>query len=96
MNKDVCHVMLKKSLLTLFPLIFCFFLVCGVNNVAQATGGDDQQIGFSDEAGPFPRLEVDSLHQDYGEVIRGEKIVHSFILRNQGEGDLIIKKAKPG
>ncbi|MEA2084158.1 MAG: hypothetical protein U9O82_07960 [Thermodesulfobacteriota bacterium] len=88
--------MLKKFFLTIFFLIFCFVPVYGSNNGAQATGGDNKETGITEETGQSPRLEVDSLHQDYGEVIKGEKIVHSFIIRNQGEGELIIKKAKPG
>ncbi|MEA1934882.1 MAG: hypothetical protein U9N60_10730 [Thermodesulfobacteriota bacterium] len=86
----------KKNLLTVFFFLCCFFLVSGAGNVAQATGGDNKKIGITEEAGRFPRLEVNSLQQDYGEVTKGEKIVHSFIIRNQGEGELIIKKAKPG
>ncbi len=88
----------NKNLLTVFFFLCCFFLVSGAGNAAQATGGDNKnkEIGITDEAGQFPRLEVDSLQQDYGEVTKGEKIVHSFIIRNKGEGDLIIKKAKPG
>ena len=86
----------KKSLLTVFFFLCCFFLVSGAGNGAQATGGDNKEIGITEEASRFPRLEVDSLEQDYGEVTKGEKIVHSFIIRNQGEGELIIKKAKPG
>ena len=86
----------KKNLLTVFFFLFCFVLVYGVGNGAQEIGGNNKKIGITEEAGQFPRLEVDSLQQDYGEVTKGEKIVHSFIIRNQGEGELIIKKAKPG
>ncbi len=90
------YIMPNKNLLTVFFFLCCFFLVSGAGNAAQATEGDNKEIGITEEAGQFPRLEVDSLQHDYGEVTKGEKIVHSFIIRNQGEGELIIKKAKPG
>ena len=44
---------------------------------------------------PAPKLVVDSMVYDYGEVIRGETIIHTFVIRNKGKADLIIKKAQP-
>lgn len=47
-------------------------------------------------AQPKPKLVVDSAFHDYGEVLRGEKVSHSFVIKNEGEATLIIKDAKPG
>jgi len=47
-------------------------------------------------AQPRPKIVVDSVLHNYGEVMRGEKVSHAFVIKNQGKGTLIIKKAKPG
>jgi len=44
---------------------------------------------------PVPELVVDSTLYNYGEVIRGKKISHAFILKNNGNADLIIEEASP-
>jgi len=46
-------------------------------------------------ARPLPELAIDSTLYNYGEVFRGKKISHAFILKNRGKGDLIIEKALP-
>lgn len=46
-------------------------------------------------ASPVPELAVDSTLHNYGEVIRGKKISHAFILKNNGNADLIIEEAYP-
>jgi hypothetical protein len=43
-----------------------------------------------------PRLEVEAETIDLGEVIRGEVVVASFVIRNTGGETLRILKAKPG
>lgn len=47
-------------------------------------------------AQPKPKIVVDSPFHNYGEVLRGEKVSHAFIIKNQGGATLIIKNAKPG
>jgi len=45
--------------------------------------------------GPIGRIEVDSRDHDFGEAMEGEILVHTFRLRNVGEGGLTISQAKP-
>lgn len=47
-------------------------------------------------AQPKPKIVVDSAFHNYGEVLRGEKVSHAFVIKNQGKAILIIKNAKPG
>jgi len=47
-------------------------------------------------AQPKPKIVVDSPFHNYGEVLRGEKVSHAFVIKNQGKATLIIKNAKPG
>jgi hypothetical protein len=42
-----------------------------------------------------PKLLVSEEKWDFGKVTRGEKPTHIFIVKNGGEGDLIIKGVKP-
>ena len=45
--------------------------------------------------GPQPRILVSEEEWDFGKVTRGEKPTHIFIVKNEGEGDLIITRVKP-
>jgi hypothetical protein len=47
-------------------------------------------------AQPKPKIVVDAPFHNYGEVMRGEKVSHAFVMKNRGTADLIIKGAKPG
>jgi hypothetical protein len=47
-------------------------------------------------AQPKPKIVVDSPFHNYGEVLRGEKVSHAFVIKNKGGTNLIIKSAKPG
>ena len=67
-----------------FALFFCLVISLTCFGKLSATDTD-----------LLPKLVVDSTTHNYGEVIRGEKISHAFLIRNMGKGDLIIKKAKP-
>lgn len=45
-------------------------------------------------SGPQPRILVSEEEWDFGKVIQGEKPTHIFIVKNGGEGDLIIESLK--
>ena len=45
--------------------------------------------------GKLPLLKVDFDVFDAGEVWNGEKIRHTFLLKNNGEGNLEIKRVSP-
>lgn len=45
-------------------------------------------------SGPQPRILVSEEEWDFGKVIQGEKPTHIFIVKNEGEGDLIIEGVK--
>jgi hypothetical protein len=46
------------------------------------------------DGGPPPRLESDSYKAEFGEVYRGEKLHHTFKLKNTGEGDLQLQEIR--
>ena len=45
-------------------------------------------------SGPQPRILVSEEEWDFGKVTRGEKPTHIFVVKNGGEGDLIIDSLK--
>lgn len=49
---------------------------------------------IQNNSGPQPRILVSEEEWDFGKVIQGEKPTHIFIVKNGGEGDLIIEGVK--
>jgi len=45
-------------------------------------------------SGPKPRILISEEEWDFGKVTQGEKPTHIFIVKNGGEGDLIIESLK--
>jgi hypothetical protein len=45
-------------------------------------------------SGPQPRIIVSEEEWDFGKVTQGEKPTHIFMVKNEGEGDLIIDSLK--
>ena len=59
-------------------------------NTTQNNSSNATQNNF----GPQPRILVSEEEWDFGKVTRGEKPTHIFIVKNGGEGDLIIDRLK--
>jgi hypothetical protein len=49
---------------------------------------------IQNNSGLQPRILVSEEEWDFGKVIQGEKPTHIFIVKNEGEGDLIIEGVK--
>ena len=52
--------------------------------------------GKQAEQSAEPKLVVSSFTHDFGEIKAGTPLTHSFIIKNQGKADLIIKNVAPG
>ena len=74
-----------KTLLNLFALIFLVFYGYSVG----ATEKDAK-------AKEGPSLVIVRPTFEAGKVLEGEEIVHTFVIRNKGIKDLVIKNVKPG
>ena len=59
-----------------------------------ATAQNNPSSATQDNAGPQPRILVSEEEWNFGKVIRGEKPTHIFMVKNEGEGDLIIDSLK--
>jgi hypothetical protein len=47
-------------------------------------------------AGPAPKMVIDSLTHDFGELVGGPPLRHVFKVKNEGKGALEIKSVVPG
>ena len=43
-----------------------------------------------------PAIEIPSMSYNFGDVYHQDKYVHAFIVKNRGQGDLVIDDVKPG
>ena len=43
-----------------------------------------------------PKIVIASFTHDFGEVKAGTPLTHTFVLKNQGKADLLIKNVAPG
>jgi hypothetical protein len=75
---------LNRKRLDLVIVYLIFNMIIGINVTGKVF------------AQPKPKIVVDSAFHDYGEVLRGEKVSHTFVIKNQGNATLIIKNARPG
>jgi hypothetical protein len=65
-----------------------------VQNNSSNTTQSNSSNAIQNNSGPQPRILVSEEEWDFGKVIQGEKPTHIFIVKNGGEGDLIIESLK--
>jgi len=89
---------MSKNTITMNKNTIIFFLIGAIvilggilvfSNI-QNNSSNTTQNNF----GPQPRILVSEQEWDFGKVIQGEKPTHIFIVKNEGEGDLIIEGVK--
>ena len=89
---------MSKNAITMSKNAIIFFLIGAIiilggvlvfsniqNNSSNAT---------QNNSGPQPRILVSEQEWDFGKVVQGEKPTHTFIIKNGGEGDLVIERIK--
>ena len=97
---------MSKNTITMSKNTIIFFLIGAIvilggilvfsniqNNSSNATQNNSSNA-TQNNFGPQPRISVSEEEWDFGKVIRGEKPTHIFIVKNEGEGDLIIEGVK--
>lgn len=65
-----------------------------IQNNSSNTTQSNSSNAIQNNSGPQPRILVSEEEWDFGKVIQGEKPTHIFIVKNEGEGDLIIEGVK--
>ena len=84
----------------IFILIVAVIILGGVlvfsniQNKPSSTIQNNSSNTTQNNSGPQPRILVSEEEWDFGRVTQGEKPTHIFIVKNGGEGDLIIEGVK--
>jgi hypothetical protein len=65
-----------------------------IQNILSSDIQDEPSSNIPDKSELQPKLLVSEEEWDFGKVIRGEKPTHIFVVKNGGEGDLIIEGVK--
>ncbi len=70
------------------------------NNGDKKTGGEYNITnsatadGENGKNGGLPTIDFEETEYNFGTVIQGEKVSHSFVFKNNGDGNLIISNVK--
>ena len=82
----------------IFILVGVIFILGGIlvfSNIQNKPSNATQNNSTTqNNTGPQPKILVSEEEWDFGKVIRGEKPSHIFMVKNGGEGDLIIGSLK--
>jgi hypothetical protein len=90
---------MSKNTITMSKNTIIFFLIgaiiiLGGVLVFSTTQNNSSNATTQNNFGPQPRILVSEEEWDFGKVTQGEKPTHIFIVKNGGEGDLIIESVK--
>jgi len=90
MSKNIIIFVLIVAVIILGGVLVFSNIQNNSSNTTQNNPSNTTQNNF----GPQPRILVSEQEWDFGKVIQGEKPTHIFIVKNGGEGDLIIDSLK--
>lgn len=64
--------------------------------VAKPASNSGLQVSTPDEAAtPTTKIEFTETSFDFGEIKQGDVVEHTFVFKNTGENDLVLKNVKP-
>ncbi|MFQ3676232.1 MAG: DUF1573 domain-containing protein [Endomicrobiia bacterium] len=84
-------------------LVFCSIVLLGViafscKNDNKKTGGEyninNPNSATENVDSGIPTIDFEEMEYNFGTVIAGEKVSHSFVFKNNGKGNLIISNVK--
>jgi hypothetical protein len=52
-------------------------------------------VGVARAQEKAPKLVLETFEHDFGKVVEGSKVSHTFQLKNEGTADLLIKEVAP-
>lgn len=90
MPKDI---IISKNII-IFILIGAVIILGGILVFNNIQNNSSNTTTTQNNSGPKPRILVSEEEWDFGKVTRGEKPTHIFVVKNGGEGDLIIEGVK--
>lgn len=74
--------------------ILLFILPVRAQQPATLSGTDQTLVPT--KPGPPPKAVFKEMRHGFGDVQRGESVSHTFIVKNEGEGNLTISNVSPG
>lgn len=79
---------------------FLFFILVGCSLCACKTGGTQAERNGEADSGSdslrIARMTINSTRHDFGNLVKGEVVSHTFEIQNTGNKDLIIKNIETG
>ncbi len=93
----------EKKYVFIFALCFLTTLLSyshpGAQEVSKKRLSDQRKAGSTQEKAPSekqPKITIDTTLYDAGKVDEGDRITHTFTVKNTGTAELTIKDVKPG
>lgn len=88
---------MRTYILTLAILLTVTLFSCNNNN--KKTGGEynitnSETANGENNTNGLPVIDFEEVEFNFGTVIQGEKVSHSFVFKNNGNGNLIISNVK--
>lgn len=83
---------MKKSIL--LAVLALAFIGCKESATSKFDESNSAEIVAAQTG--VPKLQVDNLVHDFGDLKLNDKAEHTFVVKNEGTADLIILEAKPG
>ena len=78
-------------------LNFTVFLMLAVLlTAAPVLSAEEVKTLKPDEEVKAPKMVIDQKNFHFGEVLKGDKILHTFKVKNEGNAALEIRQVKPG
>ena len=75
---------------SLFYLTLALFVFAGCNKSKDSSALEASTIEKSETNVKEPKFEFNETAWDFGKIVEGEKVEHTFKFKNTGESDLII------
>lgn len=96
---------IMKYIINIFYIILFYLLIISCGSKTTKTGNEDynfsnpltaENINSEENIGDgLPTMDFKETEYNFGVVINGEKVVHTFILKNNGKSNLLISNVKP-
>lgn len=83
---------MKKSVILLIGLAVLNLISCK-NNQGKEGEINSDIVKIGTDAGTLPIMTLDTNRYDFGKIVQGEQVAHSFKFKNTGKSNLIISSA---
>lgn len=86
---------IMKSLKILILTAIILSYSCNRNKPIDSSIVSNPLTGSSEKSKKYPIVKFDTTVYDFGRITEGEIVEHSFVIKNEGEGNLLIATVQP-